>query len=66
MDILQLLFVGRLATQKKVERLIDMLPLVTVPCHLTIVGDGDERVALELRAKNLRLNNITFIPSYFD
>lgn len=59
-EILQLLFVGRLATQKKVERLIDMLPLVTVPCHLTIVGDGDERVAFELRAKNLRLNNITF------
>ena len=59
-DVLELLYVGRLAMQKRVERLIAMLPLMTTPSHLTIVGDGDERALLEQKVNELHITNVTF------
>ena len=46
---LSLLFVGRLARQKNVARLLHALPLMRVPAELHVVGDG------ELRAEPSRL-----------
>ncbi|HJQ08689.1 MAG TPA: glycosyltransferase family 4 protein [Candidatus Saccharimonadales bacterium] len=57
---LELLFVGRLAAQKRVERLLKAMAQVTTPVHLTIVGDGEERIWLEELAKKLGLTNVTF------
>jgi glycosyltransferase involved in cell wall biosynthesis len=60
-DTLQLLYVGRLATQKRVDRLVDAMPMVKPKTHLTIVGDGTQRIKLEERAKKLELDNVTFV-----
>lgn len=61
----KLLFVGRLSTQKRIDRLIDMLAILKSPCHLTIVGDGDEEGKLIMQTKRLGLNNITFVGKKF-
>jgi len=60
-DSLKLLFVGRLCIQKRVDRLLSALAKTAVPVKLTIVGDGEKRTALEKQAKNLGLNNVTFV-----
>ncbi|HZS59902.1 MAG TPA: glycosyltransferase [Gemmatimonadaceae bacterium] len=53
--VLRLIAVGRLSPEKGFAHLIDALALVIhdggVAVHLTIVGDGDERDALEARAR---------------
>lgn len=59
-DRLQLLYVGRLSVQKRVDRLIDMLALLKIPVQLTIVGDGEEKEKLEAQAHRLGLINVTF------
>lgn len=58
--LLRILTVGRLASQKRVDRLIDALPLLKIPCQLTIVGDGEERGKYESQARNLGLKNVIF------
>ncbi|MBA3788859.1 glycosyltransferase family 4 protein [Patescibacteria group bacterium] len=57
---LRLLYVGRLAVQKRVERVISALALLTVPIELTIVGDGEDREKLENLTEKLALTNVTF------
>lgn len=57
----QLLFVGRLAPQKRVDRLIGAMAELTADAHLTVVGDGEDRAQLEQQAKKLKLKNITFV-----
>lgn len=47
-------FVGRLVWWKAVELLIDAFARLETPARLVIVGDGDERTALEARAKTAR------------
>lgn len=44
---LRLLYVGRLASQKNIPRLIDAFARVTEPVSLAIVGDGEDRPWLE-------------------
>lgn len=52
------LYVGRLATKKGLEYLIDAMSEINVP--LTIVGDGPERNDLESLAANTNAN-VTFV-----
>lgn len=57
---IRLLFIGRLSLQKRVERLIEAVSKLTIPAHLTIVGDGEDRSKLEALVKKLKLTNISF------
>jgi len=59
-ESLKLLFVGRLAAQKRVDRLLSALAITGAPVKLTIVGDGEERLNLERQARRLGLKNVTF------
>ena len=49
--ILRLLAIGRLTSQKRMDRLIDACALAKTPLSLTIAGDGEDRAALEARAR---------------
>lgn len=53
---LELLFVGRLAPEKGLDVLLDALERGEARGHLTVVGDGAERSALEQRAHRLGLD----------
>lgn len=59
-----ILFVGRLVEKKGVKYLIEAVSLLPSPIQeeavLWIIGDGDERAALELQAKQLGITNIKF------
>jgi uncharacterized membrane protein/glycosyltransferase involved in cell wall biosynthesis len=57
---LRLLFVGRLAPQKRVDRLLQAIKEVKAPVKLRIVGDGEERSTLEKLADRLQLRQVTF------
>lgn len=57
----KLLSVGRLALQKRPERLIEMMKHISIPCHLTMVGDGEDRSKLEALTKESGLDNISFL-----
>jgi len=57
---LRLLYLGRLAIQKRVDRIIEAMSLIKAPVHLTIVGDGEDRQKLESLARDLQLTNISF------
>lgn len=57
---LKLLYVGRLAFQKRPERLIEMMKFLKVPSHLTVIGDGEDRQKLEKLTNDLGLKNISF------
>jgi glycogen(starch) synthase len=50
-----LIFVGRLVSDKGAALLLDALKLLKTRPHLTIVGDGPERAALEKQAAELQL-----------
>ncbi len=56
----QLLSIGRLVIQKRVERLIEAVARINIPVHLTIVGDGDEQPHLEALVKKYNLKNVSF------
>lgn len=58
---LRLLSVGRITPQKRLDRLIDALALVSTPATLTIVGDGEERARLETLTRERMLKNIQFV-----
>jgi len=57
---LNLLYIGRIAPQKRIERLIETMSKLSIPAHLSIIGDGPERDKLETLVKNLSLHNISF------
>ncbi|WP_330455740.1 glycosyltransferase family 4 protein [Streptomyces sp. NBC_00820] len=57
---LDLLYVGRLSSQKRVDRLLDAMALVRRPVRLRIVGDGEDGAALRARAERLGLDNVVF------
>ncbi len=57
---LQLLYVGRLSKQKRVDRLLAAMTEVTVPVTLRIVGGGELEPELREQAKALGLQNVTF------
>ena len=62
---LRLLFVGRLAKQKRPERLVEAMVLIKAPVTLTIVGEGEERQKLEKYVTENGLNNVVFQGSLF-
>ncbi|HUS03584.1 MAG TPA: glycosyltransferase [Chitinophagaceae bacterium] len=56
-----ILFTGRLRTEKRVEYLIEALALLPSNYHLNIVGDGDQKLKLMQRVKRLGVTNrVTF------
>jgi glycosyltransferase involved in cell wall biosynthesis len=57
----RLLFVGRLSPQKNLPRLLSAMAKISVDAELTIVGDGEERVALEKLQADLGLDNVRFV-----
>lgn len=56
-----LLFVGRLAPQKRVDRLLGAMSQLKTKAKLIIVGDGEDRAALERQARDLKLKNVQFV-----
>ncbi|HWC57923.1 MAG TPA: glycosyltransferase family 4 protein [Candidatus Paceibacterota bacterium] len=62
---LRLLFVGRLALQKRPERLVEAMPLIKSETILTIVGDGEDRSMLEALVKKHNLKNVSFVGKLF-
>ena len=59
----RLLFVGRLAPQKNVARLLEAIAATTRPVELAIVGDGEERALLEGLISELHLGNVRMVGS---
>lgn len=62
---LRLLFVGRLALQKRPERLVEAMSLVKSDVVLDIVGDGEDKAKLESLTVKLGIKNITFRGSLY-
>lgn len=60
-DKFKILYIGRIAWQKRIERIIRAVKILTIPILFTIVGDGDERSKLESMVKELGLTNIEFV-----
>ncbi len=60
-DRLRLLSIGRLAPQKKTERLVKMMPLLKIPAELIIAGDGEDRATLEALVRGEKIPNVTFV-----
>lgn len=60
-NVFEILYIGRLVKVKGVDLLIGALPYLDskVPIHLTIVGDGAERIALESQAEKIRSKEIS-------
>ena len=57
----RLLFVGRLAPQKNVSRLLRAIAAVSVPVEVVIVGDGEERAALDKQRTELGLDHVRMV-----
>lgn len=57
---LRLLFVGRLALQKRPERLVEAMALVRSDVVLDLVGDGEDRAKLEALVDKLQVKNVKF------
>jgi glycosyltransferase involved in cell wall biosynthesis len=64
-DIPTILFVGRLGILKNIPRLIKAVSLMKVPAQLRIVGDGEDRTAIENLISDLKLSNITLVGKKF-
>ncbi len=62
---IRLLSIGRLTNQKRIDCLIDACALLTIPYHLTIAGDGEDRPALEAQAKEKGVS-VSFIGNQDD
>lgn len=63
-----ILGVGRLAHQKNFLMLIEAVALVAnrMPIRLIILGDGEERDALEARVKEAGLTDVVDLPGFVD
>ncbi len=58
---MELLFVGRLNTQKRVERIVAAMKIIESDCRLTIVGEGEDLPKLKALATKLKLKNVRFV-----
>jgi glycosyltransferase involved in cell wall biosynthesis len=56
--------VGRLTPQKGFDRLLDMMAAVRSDAHLTILGEGPNRAALEAQVKRLGLTERVAMPGF--
>jgi glycosyltransferase involved in cell wall biosynthesis len=57
-----LIFVGRLVSDKGADLLLDAMQFLEMKARLTIAGDGPERTTLEKRARDLQLQSqVTFV-----
>lgn len=62
-----LIFVGRLVSDKGAGLLLDAMKLLEAKPHLAIAGDGPERAALEKRAADLQLqSHVDFVGRQHD
>jgi glycosyltransferase involved in cell wall biosynthesis len=61
---LRLLFVGRLAVQKRPERIVEAMAKLP-GAHLDVVGEGEDRRSLAHLAAKRKLTNITFHGAKF-
>lgn len=59
--MLRLLYVGRLAAQKNIPRLIDAIERVTAPVVLAMVGDGEQREWAERAVAERGLGNVRIV-----
>lgn len=62
----QVLFVGRLLWQKRVDRILDAWKVIESrypDWSLVVVGDGTEKMGYECYAKELKLKNVNFVGS---
>lgn len=57
----RLLFVGRLDAQKNVPRLLDAMGRIGAPAELALVGDGEQRRALEEHIRRAGLRNVRLV-----
>jgi phosphatidylinositol alpha-mannosyltransferase len=57
---LRLLNVGRMALQKRAERMIETAAKLGSKVHLDMIGDGEDRSDLEALTARLGLKNVTF------
>ena len=62
----RILFVGRLAKDKKIDLLIQAISLVCAerPAHLVLVGRGDERASLERLIRQLNMEKNVHLLGY--
>ncbi|MCB9918034.1 MAG: glycosyltransferase family 4 protein [Planctomycetes bacterium] len=62
-DAITFLFTGRLVQRKGVDVLLEALPSLASPdVHVVVLGDGDERPALEAQARTLGVSErVTFV-----
>ncbi len=58
---LELLSVGRLTNQKRIDRVIKAVGKMNAPVHLTVVGDGEDRNDLEELANVVAKDKVTFV-----
>ncbi|MFN2505178.1 MAG: glycosyltransferase family 4 protein [Acidimicrobiales bacterium] len=61
----RMLFVGRLARQKNVPRLLRAVASARAPLELVLVGDGDDRPRLERLIGDLALTNVRLVGAQF-
>jgi glycosyltransferase involved in cell wall biosynthesis len=61
----QLLYVGRLSAQKRVDRLIGAMQYLPADVHLHIVGDGDKLAELRAQVSSCNLDTVTFHGALF-
>lgn len=57
----RLLYVGRFSVQKRLDRIIDAVSLLSFPVELIFVGDGEDRSDLEEQVKKRSLMNVIFV-----
>jgi len=58
--VLRMLYVGRLSSQKRVDRLIKVMSKLTIPATLSILGSGELERDLQDQTQQLGLTNVTF------
>jgi D-inositol-3-phosphate glycosyltransferase len=56
---LEILYTGRISAQKKVQRIVEAIALLDIPCNLKIVGDGEDRGKIEELIEKLGLKNVS-------
>ncbi|CAO5181940.1 Glycosyltransferase involved in cell wall bisynthesis [Frankia sp. AiPs1] len=62
---MRLLFVGRLASQKNVPRLVEAMALVRGPVELVVAGDGEDRGAVEALVAERGLTNVRLVGGQY-